>query len=98
MAFKVSQGFERTSNEPIDTTLVMTKSQMANVEEALMPESYFCVCSENGKFYIYNKQNDPLPDTGKFKEYVSSSSSGNDTFIALTDARVDEILAEIGID
>ena len=48
-------------------------------------------------YNIYDKNNTPTPDVGKYVEYQPTPMSGEDNFIPLTDARVDEILAEIGI-
>ena len=97
MSFLVTQGFERQSPVPIDKSLVKTKAEMATTNEDLMPNNYFCIWSENGKIYTYNKNNTPTPDIGKYEEYQPTPMSGEDNFIPLTDARVDEILAEIGI-
>lgn len=97
MAFLVTQGFQRQSPVPIDESLVKTKAEMATTNDDVMPSIYFCICEENGKIYTYNKNNTPTPDIGKYVEYQPTPMSGEDSFIPLTDARVDEILAEIGI-
>lgn len=97
MAIKISQPFETTGPDPIDKALVLTKAEMASMNDALMPSAYLCVCSENGRIYTYKKDNTPTPDVGKYVEYQPTPMSGEDNFIPLTDARVDEILAEIGI-
>ena len=68
MALKVGQAFLRTSANPIDESLVMTKAQMLGVNENLMPDNYFCVCSDNGKFYTFAKDATPSAETGKFVE------------------------------
>ena len=66
MALKVGQEFKRTSPNPIDEDLVLSKAQMLAVNDDLMPEKYFCVCKEDGKMYIYNKSATPNSLTGKF--------------------------------
>lgn len=66
MALKVGQEFKRTSPNPIDEDLVLSKAQMLGVNDDLMPEKYFCVCKEDGKMYVYDKSATPNSLTGKF--------------------------------
>lgn len=68
MALKVGQAFQRTSANPIDESFVLTKVQMLGVNENLMPDNYFCVCSDDGKFYTFDKSATPSAETGKFIE------------------------------
>jgi len=43
---------------------------MASVNDKVMPNYYFCICSEDGKFYIYNKNASATGyETGKFIPY-----------------------------
>lgn len=66
MAIKVSQPFQRTSSNPIDETLTLTKAQMLTVNDNLMPNKYFTICQDDGFIYIYDKSNPADPETGKF--------------------------------
>ena len=39
---------------------------MLSVEDYGMPDVYFAICKDDGKFYLYNKSNISNSDTGKF--------------------------------
>ena len=79
MGIKISQGFTRTGKFPIDETLLLTKAQMLAINDALMPEKYFTLCLDDGKFYIYDKNTTtPSVETGKFK--VFEGGSGTDDY------------------
>ena len=54
---KIPQGFKIASKEVVDTRLVMSKAEMLTVSDAVMPEVYFTLCSDDNTMYIYNKQN-----------------------------------------
>lgn len=63
---KVGLAFERTSMEPIDETFTLSKAQMLAINDSFMPDKYFAVCKDDGKFYLYDKQATPNAETGKF--------------------------------
>lgn len=69
MAIKVSQAFQRTSANPIDETLALTKAQMKAVNDNLMPSKYMTVCQDDGKVYLYDKTNEVDETTGKFRVF-----------------------------
>lgn len=77
MAIKVSQAFERTSAQPIDTSLALTKAEMLAVNDNLMPAYYFTICQDDGKVYLYDKSATPSTATGKFTEF--SGGGGGDS-------------------
>lgn len=67
MAIKVPSGFQLTSGEPIDVRFIMTKAEMAAVNDERMPDLYFTLCKDDGNFYVYRKSNDPDKSFGRFK-------------------------------
>ena len=67
MAINFPNGFNITSQEPIDQRLVLTKEQMRSVVEARMPDVYVAICKDDGKLYTFNKANVFDEDTGKFR-------------------------------
>ncbi len=69
MAINVSQAFHRTSGNPIDDTLTLTKAQMLATQDALMPSKYLTVCLDDGKLYLYNRENTVDPSTGRFRVF-----------------------------
>lgn len=74
-AIDISTGFHISAPVGIDDRLVLTKEEMLNMNDGLMPDSYFALCSEDNKLYVYNKSNTPNKDTGKFSPLISSSKS-----------------------
>lgn len=79
---KVALGLERQSVNPIDNTFVLSKAEMLSVDDARMPNYYFCVCSDDGKFYTYDKSATPSAETGKFKA-LENGGGGMPEFIIL---------------
>lgn len=77
MAIKISQAFKRTAGFPIDETMLLTSAEMLAIDDADMPDVYFALNSDDGKMYIYNKDNEANAETGKFK--VLESGGGNAT-------------------
>lgn len=90
MAIKVGQAFERTSAQPIDTSLALTKAQMVSVNDNLMPPYYFTICQDDGKIYLYDKSATASGTTGKFKKFDGGSGGGADIY-STTDTLNDEI-------
>lgn len=86
MAIKVSQAFERTSAQPIDTSLALTKAEMLAVNDNLMPAYYFTICQDDGKVYLYDKSATPSTATGKFTEFSGGGGGSSDVkFFTTTD-------------
>ena len=75
MAINVSQAFHRTSANPIDESLALTKAQMVAVNDNLMPSKYLTVCQDDGKIYLYDKSNESDVSTGRFRELQAGSSA-----------------------
>ena len=75
MAIKISQGFKRTSGEPIDETLALTFTQMKAIDDSGMPEKYFTICQDDGNLYLYNKNNTVDEQTGKFRLFQGGSGT-----------------------
>ena len=84
MAIKVGQAFERTSAQPIDTSLTLTKAQMVTVNDNLMPPYYFTICQDDGKIYLYDKSATASASTGKFTEFSGGSGSGSPVYLSAT--------------
>lgn len=78
MAINLSQAFHRTSNNPIDDTLALTKAEMLTVNDNLMPNKYFTICQDDGKLYLYAKSNTPDASTGRFRVFEGGGSGTTD--------------------
>lgn len=72
----VSQAFHRTSANPIDETLALTKAQMLATNDNLMPSKYMTVCQDDGAIYLYDKSNTPDVATGKFRKFEGGGGGG----------------------
>ena len=62
----VSKPFLYQIPTPVDTRLVLTKQEMREAEDNYLPNTYFALCKDEGHFYLYNKNNEPNEETGKF--------------------------------
>ena len=74
-----------TTDKPIDTRLVLTKAEMKSQIDARMPDVYMAICKDDGKLYLYNKQNDIDEELGKFRVYEADISD-NDLSVKLPGA------------
>ena len=79
MAIKVSQAFQRTSANPIDESMALTKAQMLTVNDNLMPDKYLTVCQDDGFIYLYDKSATPSVTTGKFTKFEGGGGGGGGT-------------------
>jgi len=66
MAINISQAFHRTSANPVDETMALTKAQMLTVNDNLMPAYYLTICQDDGAIYLYDKSAAASVETGKF--------------------------------
>lgn len=85
MAIKLDFGFERTADEPIDSSQVLTKAEMLAIDDSKMPDTYFAVCKDDKKFYIYDKSATPSAETGKFKKLDGGGGGGATSYLDLDD-------------
>ena len=74
MAIPSASGFSIGSTDPIDNRLVLTKAQMKAANDNIFPEVYLTICSDDGKVYVYNKNNETDPEIGKFREFKSGAA------------------------
>lgn len=71
-------GFNIGSKSAIDSRLVLTHAQMLTAEtDFVLPDVYFCICPDDGKFYTYDKNNPVSNDAssgayGKFRVFDST--------------------------
>ena len=63
------QGFKVLSSEPIDARILLTKEEMKNINPNIMPNIYFAICKDDGKLYLYDKNNSFNDITGYFSLY-----------------------------
>lgn len=76
MAIDKIAGFNIGASEPVDNRIVLTKDEMklrgTGTDNAYpMPDVYFALCKDDGKMYIYNKDNTYTDDLGYFRSLDS---------------------------
>lgn len=77
MAINISQAFKRTSANPVDESLTLTKAQMLAVNDNLMPSKYFTIGQEDGYIYLYDKSNTVDPATGRYRKFEGGSGGAS---------------------
>lgn len=90
MGINVSQAFHRTSANPVDDTLTLTKAEMLTVNDNLMPSKYLTVCQDDGFIYLYDKSATSDPTTGKYKKF-EGGGSGSGALADLTDVDLENL-------
>ena len=94
MALQINDSFQINSAVSIDTRIMLTKNEMLNVDENLMPDVYFAICTD-GKFYLYNKTNSVDPTTGKFRVLEGSGSAKIDKWVSKKSYKPDDLVVYI---
>lgn len=69
MPINIPQAIQVTGRFPIDTRLVLTQEEMRNIIDARMPDKYFALCKDDNKLYVYESNNNPSTQTGRFRVY-----------------------------
>ena len=104
MAINVSQAFHRTSANPVDESMTLTKAQMKTVNDNLMPAYYFTVCQDDGYIYLYDKSATATAESGKFKKFEGGGGGSTSETITGTllssgwDSNNQQTLTFAGID
>jgi hypothetical protein len=50
---------------------------MLNVNDTYQPDVYFALCKDDGHFYLYNKNNEPNSEVGKFRKITDVLNMNN---------------------
>ena len=96
MALSVNSNFSVNCALPIDSRFVLSKEQMLNANPNIIPDVYFCVCSDDGQFYLYNKDNAENAETGKY-EKLTGGVDDTEIWKESTDYVVGKIVKYNGI-
>lgn len=86
MGIPMNSGFAVKAPVPLDERTVLTRQQMCEISDNTLPDVYYAVSSENGKLYIYNKDNESEPYAeGGYGKYREVKAGSNDDYeIVLT--------------
>ena len=68
------QGFNISSPLPIDGRILLSRAEMASINDNVMPDRYFCICEEDGLLYLYDK-NAEVGELGRFHKAVPEKTS-----------------------
>ena len=77
-SFEISGGWDVTSKDPIDFRLVLSKEEMKNANEAVLPKKksyYFAFCKDDQCWYYYNAAHSVDPETGKYRKMTSGGAN-----------------------
>ena len=78
----IVQGFRVMTRDAVDNRILLSKSEMRNINDSQMPEKYFAICKDDGKLYLYDKsrvvaatlaEGDTDESTGKFTMFSSGT-------------------------
>ena len=92
MAINFGAGFNIAKAEAVDSKMYLTKAQMLVQDDNIMPDVYFAVCPDDGKFYLYNKANLVDPTTGKFRVLEGSGSAKIDKWVSKNSYNPDDLV------
>ena len=92
MAINFGAGFNIAKAEAVDSKMYLTKAQMLVQNDNIMPDVYFAVCPDDGKFYLYNKANLVDPTTGKFRVLEGSGSAKIDKWVSKNSYNPDDLV------
>ena len=92
MAINFGAGFNIAKAEAVDSKMYLTKAQMLVQDDNIMPDVYFAVCPDDGKFYLYNKANLVDPTTGKFRVLEGSGSAKIDKWVSKKSYNPDDLV------
>ena len=74
MPIQLPQGLQINAKQPVDTRLLLSKAAMLSQDDNVMPVKYLAVCVDDGKLYLYDKNNEVDAETGKFREILANVS------------------------
>ena len=96
MAIVLNTGFSIGSKDLIYDKFVLTKEQMLNIHENTYPDQFFALCSDNDSLYVFNVNNTPNTETGKFVQYSSGTGEDVDlTGLFLTETEITTMLDDV---
>ena len=86
MGIPLTGSYTLNAKQPIEDRFVFkTVADMTAFKENFLPKVYFCTVEETGKFYVFNKENDIDPDTGKWRELAGGEGGSAKTFVLKQD-------------
>jgi hypothetical protein len=90
---RLVQGFDIISNLPIDGRILLSQNEMKEIADYLLPDKYFAICRDDGKLYLYDKNNvvtdDPTIGFGKFRRANDDPNEYTDQEIEVVDQKID---------
>ena len=96
MAIVLNTGFSIGSKDLIYDKFVLTKEQMLNIHENTYPDQFFALCSDNDSLYVFNVNNTPNTETGKFVQYSSGTGEDVDlTGLFMTETEITTMLDDV---
>ena len=80
MAISLGSNLALHTRLPLDDRTIMeTIEEMKGYPENFLPDIAYCFVKEDGKMYVFNRDNESTELTGKWKEFTSGSGGGGGT-------------------
>lgn len=96
MSIVLNTGFSIGAKDLIYDKFVLTKEEMLNIHENTYPDQFFALCSDNDSLYVFNVNNTPNTETGKFIQYSSGTGEDVDlTGLFMTSAEITTMLDDV---
>lgn len=80
MAISLGSNLALHTRLPLDDRTIMeTIGEMKDYPENFLPDIAYCFVKEDGKMYVFNRDNESTELTGKWKEFTSGSGGETPT-------------------
>ena len=86
---KLVQGFDIGSPLPIDGRILLSYEEMYKIDDNILPEKYFAFNKEDGKLYLYDKNNVVAEKLGKFRLADDTTDQRIDHEVEVLNNRID---------
>lgn len=98
MAISLGSNLALHTRLPLDDRTIMeTIGEMKDYPENFLPDIAYCFVKEDGKMYVFNRDNESTELTGKWKEFTSGSGGETPTPTPenyYTKAETEELISE----
>lgn len=92
MGTPLSTGFSVKSPVAIDDRLVLSREEMCEMNDDIMPEVYYALCKDDHIMYVYDKNNEYIAyDDGGYGKYRPSQTETDDMDITLVLPQIGDI-------
>ena len=91
---KLVQGFDIRQPLPIDGRILLSNDEMKNVDTNLMPDKYFAINKDDGRLYLFDKNNSTATITGGFRPADDAVKAYADGKVAEVEGHLDDYVKD----